>query len=169
MGCDIHLFIEVKRKGSDHWFAFGSEFRLDRNYWMFGTLSRGVRCVPENSHEAKGLPSDTSYTVNEIMYKYVSDFEDRGNIKPEKAQEYLDKKYSFGKYNAEGKLTHVSDSDLHSHSWLTFEEYKQALEWYKQSDKNFYGISPDYLAIRESMQVYENSNFDTRVVFAFDN
>ena len=170
MGCDIRLFIEVKRKESKHWFNFGSEFRLTRNYWMFGTLCKGVRCEPEQSFEERGLPKDYGYVVGEKMFLYVSENDDEGNVKPDKANKWIENGSSWALKNDDGTITHVSDPDLHSYSWLTGLEYEQALEWFDvQAKIDGNSIPIDYLAIRSAMKDYESRDYETRVVFAFDN
>jgi hypothetical protein len=171
MGCDIHLFIEVKYKNSNSWFNFGDEFRLNRNYWMFGTFCKGVRCEPEQSFEERGLPKDYGYAVSEKMFIYISEDKDiERSVELEKATRWIDSGSSWALKSDDGTITYVSDPDLHSHSWLTGSEYQQALEWFDiQAKLDGNEIPVDYLAVRSAMKEFELRGYETRVVFAFDN
>ena len=69
MGCDIHLYVEIKVKGQWHLF---SHPRIKRNYELFGIMA-GVRSdIPNPISEPKGLPPDLSHMVA-IDYEYNRD------------------------------------------------------------------------------------------------
>jgi hypothetical protein len=62
---------------------------------------------------------------------------------------------------------YVDDPDGHTDTWLSFDEYGKALKYYKMETGE--DISVDYLAVFEVMKVYEQANYDTRLVIWFDN
>lgn len=80
MGCDIHMFREVRRDGK--WECLEETYEEDygteeepemvahleslpvsRNYWLFGLLAAGVRTEWEFSWDARGLPEDVSDVI----------------------------------------------------------------------------------------------------------
>jgi len=80
MGCDIHMFREVRRDGK--WECLEETYEEDcgtdeepemvvhleslpmsRNYWLFGLLAAGVRTEWEFSWQPRGLPDDVSKPV----------------------------------------------------------------------------------------------------------
>lgn len=82
MGCDIHMYREVKRNGEwvsadkwstypytpegeqpSQWIEFEDRAFTGRNYHLFGTLARGVREDHELSFELRGLPFDVTQKV----------------------------------------------------------------------------------------------------------
>ena len=101
MGCDIHVFREVKKDGK--WECLDSSYEenegtdaepdmrtyldgphIPRNYWLFGVLSNGVRTEWPFAFEAQGLHDDVSAPIQEESDRW--------------------------------------DIDGHSHSWRTIEE-----------------------------------------------
>ena len=81
MGCDIHLYKEKKVNGvwmtADNWttYDYGDDEKgievpweqryTDRNYDLFGLLSKGVRSEHEFSMKPRGLPFNISKEVGE--------------------------------------------------------------------------------------------------------
>lgn len=80
MGCDIHMFREVRRDGQ--WECLESTYEdnhgsdeepdmllhledlaISRNYWLFGLLAAGVRTEWEFSWQPRGIPEDASEAV----------------------------------------------------------------------------------------------------------
>ena len=59
MGCDIHLHVEIKPQGFDHWLHWDQP-EVNRFYELF-TKMAGVRGMPEDAIALpKGLPKDIS-------------------------------------------------------------------------------------------------------------
>ena len=123
MGCDIHLYIEYQKKGINDWKIFGDEFRLPRDYDMFGILAR-VRNKTKYSFKPKGIPTDFS----EINIANVPDY--------------------------------------HSHSWLNYFEFSEAVAQYEKYYGNCY---LEYRIIEEILLKFDVELFPARVVFWFDN
>lgn len=93
MGCDIHMYVEYKKQGSDEW-ENGDFFQLnpyrnlegedkfrvvklhgDRNYSLFSTLA-GVRDYTEKVKpvtEPKGFPNDACKLVTKEYIRWDSD------------------------------------------------------------------------------------------------
>ena len=65
MGCDIHVFVEYKLYGGDRWSNFGGEFRLPRNYTLFGYLA-GIRGYADPKIPPRGMPKDPSWWVGDF-------------------------------------------------------------------------------------------------------
>ena len=57
---------------------------------------------------------------------------------------------------------YASDIDLHSHSWLTYEEFKTAVESVNKHERT-------YAAALAYMKVLVDAGMIVRIVFAFDN
>lgn len=171
MGCDIHLFIEVKRKSSKHWFGFGGQFQLTRNYWMFGILAKGVRTEPAHSYEPRQIPIDSASGAVEELMLYINDENPEHKYETtENAMERELKSRAFVWRDETGKPTHVSDVDIHHHSWLTMDEYAKAIEWFNEDAKEENFTCPvDYVAVLSAMKTFSEQGYDCRVVFGFDN
>lgn len=89
MGCDIHCYKEKQINGqwvtADNWTAYdyGDEDKgvevpwnerfTDRNYKLFGLLSKGVRCEHPFSFEERGLPFNASKEVAEESERWGVD------------------------------------------------------------------------------------------------
>lgn len=178
MGCDIHAFVEYGRKRVDtygneevYWQNFGSEFRLNRDYFMFGILSKGVRYDTPLSFEAKGLPEDINYVVQDNAYYFICDgTKEPGMVSLKKAKTYEKCGCKIIYHNNEPM--YVENPDWHSHSWLTTEEYEKALEYRdsaKGEDGYGYEVSPVYKVLLSSMKQLEEYGYICRLVFWFDN
>ena len=71
MGCDIHLFLEIKKK--EKW-TFIKELDIGRSYDMFGIVAdvrNLVNAIPIS--EPKGLPEDVSDKVREELDEWDCD------------------------------------------------------------------------------------------------
>lgn len=166
MGCDIHMFIEYKKpNANDRWRSFGKEFRLNRNYLMFGILAQ-VRCVTTFSFEPKGIPEDLAYNAEDEFYLYVSEQESEGNINPENAAIWIENYKRLKTVYRDGKLIYIQSTDNHTPSSLTLEEYAEAMSEY---DKVKHWDEPEYLAILSAMQKLSEFKNQVRIVFWFDN
>lgn len=193
MGCDVHFYLEYcskerreevlagKENGRGekvtmYWQSLGGQLSMGRNYTMFGFLSQGVRSDFSDGFAPKGLPTDgmswgtevdAYLTIND---KYAEDDNDGHYCTLANAERWAthgNKIY----YNSDGTPWRVDHPDWHSHSWLTIEEYEQALGHYnklKDTDE-YWGVPEAYNAVLAAMKSLENDGFYTRVVFWFDN
>ena len=169
MGCDIHLYVEYNKKKAekDYWWSFGSRFNLGRNYLIFGLLSEGVRCDVEGSIKPKGLPENLSFTTNNDNSLYISEnsHEER-SCSLEQAKRWEKNGYKIT-YNENNVPVFIEHPDWHSHTWLTLEEYKQALTKYDELAD--YEIAVDYKLILSVLEKLEAEGYDARLVIWFDN
>jgi hypothetical protein len=175
MGCDAHFYIQYKKKTEDDqlWRNFGGRLNPGRNYAMFGILA-GVRDKnPPHSFEPKGiLPEEKqSWYVRNDLYLYITE-DGKGDN-----ETTLERAKSWGGCqiinDINGDPYKVDHPDWHSHSWMTIEEYKQALKWYKEYAKEDGiegGVPFDYKVILKVMKVLENNGRnDVLLIFWFDN
>jgi hypothetical protein len=169
MGCDIHMYVEYKRKDDkrNNWSNFGSRINPGRNYFMFGLLSKGVRSDNELGIDAKGLPDGLGWETSDDMYLYINDnrSEDDNHVSTNQAIKWR-ANYGCNIVNDEnGRPYKVENPDWHSSSWLTTSEFENQLNIYNQES---FGV-PEYMAILAAMKELENHNNECRVVFWFDN
>lgn len=168
MGCDIHLYVEYKKKGvgDRHWLGFGNGFRLDRNYSMFGILSKGVRSEFKFSYPQRGMPEDAGTTSLNDNRIFISETPSDEYVTLEKAKQYESHGCKIS-YRESGEAIWVTHPDWHSHSWLTLEEFKGAIESYTTAHPDHRPV--DYEAVLASMKCFDDLGYDTRIVFWFDN
>lgn len=162
MGCDIHCYVEYKRKDSTHWNSFGERINPGRNYTLFGLLA-GVRGDDSPLYAVRGIPSDMGYYAASDYWLYIShDSKDQeGNCSPEQAEKYI----QYGShYSADS--TRVSHPDWHSHSWLSITEFATVLDRYHTIP--LHPSAVEYRALLAAMRVL-NEEYDVRIVFWFDN
>ena len=171
MGCDIHLFIQYKKKETTSWRAHArSALELPRNYRMFGCLARGVRCdIPGASNDAKGIPTDLNDGWTEDELTYVVDEDGPGDtcVPNAKAEEWVAKGSSIwwrGNF-----LKRITRPDWHTHSWLTLPEYLEACILYCQDTNDIIDLPVEYYVIKKILKAYTKKGYDARVVFWFDN
>ena len=157
MGCDIHCYIEYQQPNSDWWRDFGGRINPGRSYFAFGKLA-GVRNYDENNFiPPRGLPKDLAYESQHDARLFVyGDGEDDGCTSREKADRWVANGTS--RYLDDDKKF-VSHPDWHSHSWLTADEYEQAI-------KDVEGH--EYHAILAAMRSFESRGLKSRLVFWFD-
>lgn len=176
MGCDIHCYIQYKEKTEDNrwWDCFGGHIYLGRNYAMFGVLA-GVRDkYAPHSFQPKGLlPKEKlSWRVKDDLYLTITE---DGKGENEATLEDAMRWFNGSKIvnDSKGNPYLVLHPDWHSHSWMTIEEYKQALKWYKEYAKEDGiegGVPFDYKVILKVMKVLENNGRnDVLLIFWFDN
>lgn len=190
MGCDIHAYIEYKPHDypDTPWQFFAAPCLL-RDYKMF-TRMAGVRGEQSLAVALpRGLPEDASYyvlTENRIGLDADSNLD---RVRSWGVKIYVDK---------EGTPYAADHPDWHSHSWLTLEEFKDAiekayaavceeLEQAKAKAKHlsdsplttaeieYYKLperqcyARNYRATAAAMQSLKDSGCDVRLVFWFDN
>lgn len=197
MGCDIHAFIEyadfVDKNGDPFWSCFGGRYNPGRDYTMFGVLA-GVRDDRFQLFEPRGLPDGKrSYQVEDYMTIWISD-ERAGNdsskaVTLATAQKWVDQ---GGQFVFDGGDTpwRVTNPCLHSHSWLTLDEFRHALNYYTLGGKaaevdvdpndrqvviqavaalhggHRYGVG--WGAMLTAMEYFEAQGHQSRLIFCFD-
>lgn len=168
MGCDIHIIVERKPKKTSvlQWSNWGKEFRLDRNYAMFGVLCEGVRSQPTFSFTRRGFPENLSHESLSTFFQYVTNGVDPEYVSEEQALK-LEKEGCEAVYS-DGKLTFIQHTDYHSCSWLTFKEFEVALNFYNENITPFW-VQKEYEALLRALQYFDSSGDDVRIIFAFDN
>lgn len=168
MGCDIHCYIEHSRTPLEdrdrYWASFGGHNNPGRDYSLFGLLA-GVR-GDAKLFAARGLPPGVGYAARGDNEFYVSD-ELGGERTATRAQAESWVARGVSEWTDERKAW-VTDPDAHSHSWLTLDEWKQALKAADDLDPK-YPVGIDYRAMTAAMQVFADAGEDVRVVFWFDN
>lgn len=184
MGCDIHLFIEYatfhdtdedNNPIGPYWTNFGGEFHLSRNYSMFEILA-GVR-GRDAMFWPRGLPTDRLGRRTRGAHAMVIDYESDGgerHVTPRIAEQwvslgsadYLAQLWNNGPHK--GKPMYVTDPDAHTPSWLTADEFEQALNEYAVCNRDR-DVGNDYRAVLAALRALEPGSIGTRVVFWFDN
>lgn len=143
---------------------------------MFGYLTNGsVRYDPnlEFGIDPKGLPEGKlSYDVqNEYRLYITEDGEGDNETTMERALNYNERygcKLHYSDRDKEKPLF-VDSPDLHSHSWLSLDEYEMLIdEMKKKEDVDVY-VGVIWLAVLDLMKSLENNGMKTRFVFWFDN
>jgi len=162
MGCDIHMYIEYRKKGREGEFAsLGGRINPGRNYELFAAMA-GVRTYErrEVMFEPRGLPPDAGYEATGDNELLAIDGEDDKNVcSRQTAERWVASGDS--KWVREGKW--VTVPDWHSHSWLTCAEYQTIIDAKTDS------AEPKYRAILAAMKQLESDGYDARIVFWFDN
>lgn len=173
MGCDIHMYIQYRRKGSDYWSGFGGRINPGRNYGMFGVLANVRNEMPKH-FEAKGIPThELSYQCEGDLYMMISDDgEGENETTLENALDW-NKRYGCKLEFHGDKPYKVRHPDWHSHSWMTTKELSKAYNMYSAMYKKEYGASHvpiEYKAILSVMKTLEKTGeYEAEVVFWFDN
>lgn len=170
MGCDIHLFIEYKNHAGN-WSCFGEEINPGRMYGMFAKMA-GVRDYEGiQKFPLRGLPLECSSEAESKAHMFINESlqewygEDGRSISPERAKYMLEKGWSK---KHPTKDYYITNSDWHSHSWLTADELESCmtdLNIPAESEKWFL----EYRAVVAAMRVFEKAGYETRAVFFFDN
>lgn len=163
MGCDIHPFVEYRRKGSEHWQGMGGEMSPGRNYRVFGALA-GVRSDLPALVEPRGIPDDLSFWTADSYWLGITDKGDEieGMCTPDQAEEWVEYGARYRVHEADGRKW-VSTPDAHTETWLTGEEWRAAVASVDQE------WTPAYKAIGAMLKSFEDDGCETRVVFWFDN
>lgn len=195
MGADLHLYVEYKSKDNSTWSPFGGRINPGRNYTLFALMA-GVRNCGEYAYpEPKGFPEDAAYEAASDNYLYIDDSDIEGCVKRERAEQWI--KDGYSKYK-KGSDKFVTNPDWHSHSYFSYGEFKSVFStyllleeenvkirdaerlktisnmpelatdhWFNEPYKMY--IEPKYQAILAAMDKLEELEFETRVVFWFDN
>lgn len=81
MGCDIHCYIEYRRKPvaagdeEQEWDSFGGRINPGRNYELFGRLAGVRQSLPSGGVKPRGLPSQVGYAAYSDFWLYIVDGE----------------------------------------------------------------------------------------------
>ena len=166
MGCDIHLFIEYKNHAGN-WVCFGQEINPGRSYWMFNRMA-GIRGYSETAlFKPKGLPENCSGESDSAAHLFICELEcecgESRYISKESAESQIQKGYAK---KHPTKDFYITNSDLHSHSWLTPDEFGKCLQGMPREDRKWL---IKYFAVFEAMNVFKKEGYETRIVFWFDN
>lgn len=168
MGCDIHCYIEYGGREDSDCRGFGGCINPGRNYTIFGYLA-GVRGEGRPVVSPRGVPSQMGYVA--IMDNQLSirdspgTIDSEGYVTPEKAAEWV-KDGSSTYLLRDDKPYAVTHPDHHTHSWVTPDEWEEAIRLTHREDN--YSL-PEYEAILAILHSFEAQGFKARVVFWFDN
>jgi hypothetical protein len=171
MATDIHMYVEYRYKLAptsstpNPWKSLFPMINPGRNYALFGILAN-VRTKMGIPFPPKGFPQDAGYYAMDDNYLYVSDTDtDSRSVTHENAERFVTE---FGSHimteEANGHQW-VSHPDWHSHSWLTTEEFKQAMEMYNRQHKDYPEV--EYDALLAAMKYLDKHKCEARVVFWF--
>jgi len=190
MGCDIHMYVEYAYKqkipldGDEtpiklervHWHSLCDRMNPGRDYTMFSLLSDGVRGSYELSFPAKGLPpkDELGWSANGDAFLYICDKEDKNDIEDNECTLENALRWTQGGHrniynDANGNPRWVDHPDWHSHSWLTTEEYAQALDNYYEVSIWGGEVGLVYSVILSMMRSIEERGATARIIFWFDN
>lgn len=161
MGCDIHCYIEYSSDNGTqkerYWHFFGGRINPGRNYHLFGRIA-GVRggkaMIPP-----RGLPKDIG-----IVAQFASQLTVVEDDNPRAQDEGCCTRTQatrWGEQYLDEKKTTVVHPDWHSHTWLTVDEWAQAIRGA--------AYSIEYKAMLAAMRSLAQSGHDVRVVIWFDN
>lgn len=169
MGCDIHMYVEYRSKKAVNkaWHDFGKRINPGRNYHLFGLLCRGVRSNNPNGFEPKGKLTDYGTYSKNDAYLFISDDEQKDGCTTLANAERWEQYGCQIIKNEKGIPYKVEHPDWHSHSWLTTEEFGQALQFYRE-EETYYPVV-EYEALLAAMEALERFDTEARIVFWFDN
>jgi hypothetical protein len=203
MGCDIHCYVEYRDPKSDRgWNGFGGRINPGRNYWMFGAMA-GVRTDNIPYIEPRGLPEDVAYDafgdatiyVVEDQVEPTSGSGEDYSYSRARAEEHVQKGYCQYVSRNGNHNRWVTNSDWHSYSWLSADEFELAIAAYLKAS-GFQINTPrlsapseinaitttasedawdnlkcirEYWAILSAMRCFEAQGYESRLVFWFDN
>ena len=182
MGCDIHAYVdyEVEKDHDCRWVKNLGSFRVERDYLLFGIMA-GVRHEQAKLFDPKGLPDRMSYVTNDEVKLFVVEDEreaaegrchrrnaDRWHENHEEEKKERGELAGIGGY-VDAEKTHVYHPDWHSHSWLTADELRQVIEKYNSLKPASWMVPAEIVAICNAMRSLEESGYEARLVFWFDN
>ena len=156
------------------WKSFSADnLLLERDYDMFSILAEVRGNIPFSFKSKGKIPLDdlSHWLVDKrtiLIGKEIEDFETKGYCTLKTAKEW-NKKYNCRIHQLNWKIKNwrVDSPDYHSDSWLTFQEYEQALQYYK--DYMFASIPISYLSVYMAMKVFYEAEYEPRLVIWFDN
>ena len=173
MGCDIHLFVETKRKDSKYedWecSAFKGAFS-EINYGMFGALNNVRNYCEYKPLPNRGLPENVGFNVFHRYYLLIVDKEEdvcEITCSKKDAEDWVNR--GLSKIVELANTKYCSNPDYHSSSWCTVQEFESCVnQVFKTKDNTFAGAYIEWLALLNYMKTLEKE-YDVRAVFWFDN
>lgn len=168
MGCDIHLYVEYLRPAWSDYRSFFGRLRLARFYPLFAAL--GVRARAQSpddvKHELRGLPLALGDESRLDSSLYVTDDGSKSNTSCTRqfAEKCVAEGLSIWEKGFDSDQAYITHPDWHSHSWLTYEEFRRALQPFVNRE----GLQ-EYRALVAAMKQLVDEGFEVRVVFWFDN
>lgn len=177
MGCDIHMYIEYKRKEDKKFTNFGNCLNPGRNYFLFGLLCKGVRSDLEEGLDPKGLPERDTLgwrTKSDSILRIDDEFAENDYTGEWTTLEKAKRWEANGAVifnNANGIPTYVTNPDWHSHTYINTEEFReQLIRYYQNPEVIMLGYKePEYEAILAAMNSFQQNGYDCRIVIWFDN
>jgi len=130
-------------------------------------MCKGVRTEFKDGHERKGLPEGLSYQTNGSNWLYITEDKDEPNTATLEEALRWAKNGSKITYDNTGTPKYVEHPDWHSHSWLTTTEFEDCIN--KVATRGINWEITDYKALLSCMKTFEDSEYDCRIVFWFDN
>ncbi len=179
MGCDIHLFVEIRKRqtsNSKHnkWFpvSFRGEFS-DRIYGMFSALAN-VRNYNELKHlPIRGLPEDLGYKAFDKYYsRIIPKNAQREPYEWEFSRECVRRWVLQGisTLKKENGVLLCSDPDAHTPNWCTTAEMRECFNQIFLATGELIGDYIEWLGLCCYMEGIESSGeYECRAVFWFDN
>src|SRR6185295_18688606 len=149
MGCDIHCYLEYRTRQEERWESFGVRINPGRNYTMFGYLA-GVRCDGPPVVPVRGLPINAGYSAKDDAALWISETDADGYVTAAQAARYVE---ACGSQYIDDKRR-VTHPDWHSHSWMTPQEWDQAIAL-TQAENSRWGM-PEYKAISAALHSLAN-------------
>jgi len=171
MGCDIHLYIEYRPKDcTDHpnplmhrWLSLCGRLNPGRVYTLFAAIA-GVRADfgDQIKYRPRGLPTDIGPSAGDDSVVYITEGGDgiHGCSRAD-AERWVQQGSSV--WVKDGKW--VTHPDWHSHSWLTFAEFRDAISPIVCGQER----AQEYRSVLAAMKQLHDDGHDVRVVFWFDN
>ena len=182
-----------------NWLSHGGRINPGRNYALFALMAnvRNYGGDLPVTFDPRGMPDDVAYYASGDDRMYICEDEGDNYVKMERAERWVKDGSSKFIYDRDGKPTWVTHPDWHSHSWLTTSEFESIFnnyleretQWHKERvadhmtfvkrenikpDSWAYeppsmNVEPTYQAVLASMKRFEELNYDSRIVFWFDN
>ena len=128
MGCDIHGWIEVRRKDTGEWLSV-AKITGDRDYLWFGVIA-DVRSEPKCgcTTERRGIPDDASYPVKVEHDGWGSDAHSTTYLNKDEISQcwknYIDERY-YDEDDLESALKEASGGKKLTHRDKAFEVAKR--------------------------------------------
>lgn len=167
MGCDIHLYVEIRSKKNKEWGWYSTSFKgefSNRTYGMFAALNNVRNHWNLKPLENRGIPNDIGNEVFNEYYKCVTkeETDNENECSEEQANKWVNNGSStiISRYNSK----YCSDPDWHSANWCTPKELK---ECYNQVFENKEYDYLQWVALINYMKTFEEE-YDVRAVFWFD-
>ena len=168
MGCDIHLYVEVKNKEFEYsnWKspAFDGEFSV-RTYKMYAALNNVRNSWGITPLEDRGLPDDIGQIVFSEYFKRVNieQFDTAYGYCEDHVNQWVKSGASVIKEIDGDK--YCSCPDWHSPNWCTASELESCYKLVFKKKNNDYA---EWLALIDYMKALQKQ-YEVRAVFWFDN